>query len=110
MEWVSSTVFLPTIRPSTWLTISVPIPRVDHRRKRWNALDMAVRSAPVNFLIQQGTKQYHLIKIDLSEQQYDQDIAKALEKVYSDYQSQWWRLVSPTRISRISYVKVSSLS
>ena len=71
---------------------------------------MAVRSAPVNFLIQQGTDQYHLIKIDLSEQQYDQDIGKALDKVYSDYRGNWWRTVSLTRILRIRYVKASSLS
>ena len=71
---------------------------------------MAVRSAPVNFLIQQGTDQYHLIKIDLSDQQYDQDIVKALDKVYSDYRGYWWRWVSPTRILCIGYVKASSLS
>ena len=68
---------------------------------------MAVRSAPANFLIQQGTDQYHLIKIDLSEQQYDQDIVKALDKVYSDYRGYWWRWVSPTRILCIGYVKAS---
>ncbi len=110
MEWVSSTVFLPAVRPSTWLAISVPIPRFDHRRKRCNALDMAVRSAPVNFLIKEGTDQYHLIKIDLSEQHYDQDIFKALDKVYSDYRGQWWRWLSLTRIVRIDYMKASSLS
>ena len=110
MEWISSTVFLPAVRPSTWLAISVPVPRFDHRRRRCNALDIAVRSAPVNTLIQQGTDQYHLIKIDLSDQQYDQDIGKALDQVYSDYWDHWWRWVLSTRILGIRYVKASPLS
>ena len=71
---------------------------------------MAVRSAPVNILIQQGTDQYHLIKIDLSDQQYDQDIGKALDQVYSDYRGNWWRWISSTHILGIRYVKASPLS
>ena len=90
--------------------MSVPIPGFDHRHRRCNALDAAVRSAPVNFLIREGTDQYHLIKVDLSEQQYDQDIVKALDKVYSDYRGGWRRWVSSKSILRIDYVKVSSLS
>lgn len=70
---------------------------------------MTVRSAPVNFLIQQGTDQYHLIKIDLSDQQYDKNIVKAIYKVYSDYRGRWWRWLSSTRIQNIRYVKASSL-
>lgn len=70
---------------------------------------MTVRSAPANFLIQQGINQYHLIRVDMSEQHYHQDIFKALDKVYSAYRGYWWRWVSPTRILRIGYVKASSL-
>ena len=90
--------------------MSLPIPRFDRRRVRCTHLDMTVRSTPANFLIQQGTHRYYLIKIDLSDHQYDQDIVKALDKVYSDYRGQWWRWVSSTRILRIGYVKASSLS
>ena len=110
MEWVSSTVLFPAVRPSTWLGISLPIPRFGRRRVRCNHLDTTVRSAPVNFLIQQDTNQYHLIKIDLSDHQYDQDIVKALDKVYSDYRGRWWRWLSLTRVRAIRYVKASSLS
>ena len=90
--------------------MSLPIPRLDRRHVRCNHLDMTVRSSPANFLIQQGTDQYHLIKIDLSDQQYDQDIVKALDKVYSDYRGRWWRWLSLNRVRNIRYVKASSLS
>lgn len=90
--------------------MSLPIPRFGRRRVRCNHLDMTVRSAPANFLIQQGVNQYHLIKIDLSDHQYDQNIVKALDKVYSEFRGYWWRWISPTCILRISYVKASFLS
>ena len=89
--------------------MSLPIPRFGRRRVRCNHLDMTVRSAPANFLIQQGTHKYHLIKIDLSDHQYDQDIVKALDKVYSDYRGRWWRWISSNRLTNIRYVKASPL-
>ena len=88
----------------------VPMPRFGHRYERCNPLDMTVRSAPLNLLIQQGTDQYHLIKLDLSDQQYGLDIVKALDDVYSDYRGRWWRWLSSNRIGYIRYVKASSLS
>ena len=95
--------------------MSIPMPRFGHRYERCNALDMTVRSAPLNLLIQQGTDQYHLIKLDLSDQQYGLDIVKALDNVYSDYRGRWWRWwrwwrwLSSNRIESIRYVKASSL-
>ena len=90
--------------------MSIPMPRIGHRYEGCNALDMTVRSAPLNLLIQQGTDQYHLIKLDLSDQQYDLDIVKALDNVYSDYRGRWWRWFSSYRVGSIRYVKASSLS
>ena len=110
MEWVSSTVFFPTVRPSTWLGVSLPIPSFDHRQKRRNALCEAVPSGPVAIVIHQRTNYCHVIKIDLSEQQYDQDIVKALGKVYSEHQGYWWRWLYSTHKLRISYMKASSFA
>ena len=96
MEWVSSTVFLPAVRPSTWLSIYVPIPRFDDQHKRY-ALDIAARSAPVELLLQDGTEKNRLITIGLTEQTYGRDIVEVLDEVYANHRGNWWRWVLSTR-------------
>ena len=69
---------------------------------------MAVRSAPVNFIIRRGINQYLLIKVDLSEKRYHQGISKALDQVYSDVQDPWgwWIHKRPYQMLGLYYVKV----
>ena len=84
MEWVSSTVLFPTMVSSSWLALSVPLPRFNKRHMRSDALITAIRLTSVNCPMIQGNEHSHSIKINLSEIRYNHDFSKARDQVYSD--------------------------
>ena len=75
-------------------------------RNGCESLDKTPGEKPLNLVIQWKANQYHLIKLDLSEQKYQNDVSKAIEILYSDYRCYLWRTLAFRRIIGVEYVKV----
>ena len=71
-----------------------------------NHLDTTPRRHPLNVVIKWELNQYHLIKVDLSEERYQNDVNKAIKMTYSRYRGLYWKLFSSKDIVGVEYVKV----
>jgi hypothetical protein len=60
-------------------------------------------------MIRYRKRQYHLIKIDLSEKKYGHDMARAINIEYSQYRGRFWSGFSCRKVSGIEYVKVCAI-
>lgn len=108
IDWVSSTIFFPTITSSMPRAFYVPVPRVRFRPDiECKHLDTTPRQHPLNVVIEQMPNQYHLFKIDLSEERYQHDIVKAIKMLYSNYRSWHRNLFSFRAFAGMEYVKVT---
>ena len=67
------------------------------------------RSEAVNIMVRHRQQQYHLIRIDLSEEQYNHNVAKAIYTSYKRYRGVVWNLFSLKSLCRADYVKVTCL-
>lgn len=108
-EWVSSKLFPQRSLPFQQ-GLFFPIPRFKMTRSHPCPCPQthAARSKAIDVIIQYKQNQYHLLKIDMSKEEYNYDVARAIKAEYSRYRSSTWRLLSFKSLASIEYVKVSS--
>ena len=107
IEWVSSNILFPKIMPSIPGALYVPVPRIRQRLAlECKALDTTPRESPLNVLIRWKSNQYHLFKVDLSEERYQHDVFKAITILHSWYRSSYYKPFSFRRIVGVEYVEV----
>ena len=63
----------------------------------------------VDIIIRYEANQYHLVRIDMSDERYSNDVAKAIRLEYNRYRSWSWKIFSCRQFSGIDYVKVTFL-
>ena len=64
------------------------------------------RSEAVHIMVQYRQQQYHLIRIDLSEDQYNHDVAKAINMAFDRYRGSMRRFLSLKSPMKVEFVKV----
>lgn len=97
----------PKIQSSIPETLYVPVPRIRFSvRVVCESLAKSSRRNPLNVVIQWKAYQYHLHKVDLSEERYQNDVYEAIRLLYSNYRYYPWRPFAFRRIIGVEYVKV----
>lgn len=101
-EWASSSLFSRTIILAPLLRLLFILGK---SRNCGKAMSKTRRPEAVNIMVQYCQQQYHLIRIDLSEEQYNHDVAKAINMSYNRYRGSMWRVLSLKSPRKVEYVK-----